>query len=77
MADDGDVTTRHVHHPWPLARSQVKPSTCKQLLAKVVEPAAQYGAEDAPLDDHGVNEIADEEEWALDEKSYQVMRKSL
>jgi hypothetical protein len=49
----------------PIALSQVKPSTCSKLLAKVVAQEEKYWAEDAQLYEDDFDEIA-EEEWAAD-----------
>jgi len=60
-----------------MALSTGTPSPGQTLLAKVVDQEEQYGAEEAQLYAHDFDEISAEEEWALDDKSYHVMRKSL
>lgn len=59
MADPCDVTPRNVHTPLPSARSTVKLSTCKKLIAKVVEPEEKYWAEEAQPYEHDVDKISD------------------
>jgi hypothetical protein len=66
MADHGDVTTRNLHQQWPIALSQVKPSTWRKRIAKVVEQEEKYWAEDAQLYEYDCDEISEEEEWAAD-----------
>jgi hypothetical protein len=66
MADHGDFTTRNFHPPLPMALSKVKPSTCRKLIAKVVEQEEKYWAEDAQLYEYDFDENADEEAWAAD-----------
>ena len=73
MADHGDFTTRNFHQQLPIALSTVKPSTWRKLIAKVVEQEEKYWAEDAQLYAYDFDTISDDEEWAADEKSYQVM----
>jgi hypothetical protein len=66
MADHGDVTTRNLHQQLPIALSQVKPSTWRKRIAKVVEQEEKYWAEDAQLYEYDCDEISEEEEWAAD-----------
>src|SRR5215470_8478031 len=73
MADHGDFTPSTVHPQLPLALAKVQPSTCSKLIAKVVEQEEKYWAEDAQLSEDDFAENSEEEEWAADEKSYQVM----
>ena len=65
MADHGDFTTRNFHQQWPIALAKVKPSTCRELIAKVVEQEEKYWAEDAQLSEYDCDEIS-EGEWAAD-----------
>jgi transposase len=73
MADQCDFTTQNFHKQLPIALSKVKPSTCRKLIAKVVEQEEKYWAEDEQLYEHDFDEISDGEECATDQKSYQVM----
>ena len=66
MADHGDFTTRTFHQQLPIALSKVKPSTCRKLMAKVVEQEEKYWEEDAQLYEDDFDEISDDEEWAAD-----------
>jgi hypothetical protein len=66
MADHGDFPTRNFHQQLPIALSKVTPSTCRKLLAKVVEQEEKYWAEDAQLYEDDVDEISEEEAWAAD-----------
>ena len=65
MADHCDFTTRNFHQQLPIALAKVKPSTCRKLIAKVVEQEEKYWAEDAQLYEYDCDEIS-EEEWAAD-----------
>ena len=62
MADHGDFTTRNFHQQLPIALSKVKPSTCRKLIAKVVEQEEKYWEEDAQLYEDDFDEMSDEEE---------------
>jgi hypothetical protein len=66
LAAHGDFTPRNFHQQWPIALSQVKPSTCSKLIAKVVEQEEKYWAEDAQLYEDDFDEISEEEEWTAD-----------
>jgi DDE superfamily endonuclease len=66
MADQCDFTTQNFHKQLPLALSKVKPSTCRKLIAKVVEQEEKYWAEDEQLYEHDFDEISDDEECATD-----------
>ena len=66
MADHGDCTTRNFHPQLPMALSKVKPSTCRKLIAKVVEQEEKYWADDAPLYAYDFDAISVEEERAID-----------
>jgi hypothetical protein len=66
MADHCDFTTRNFHQQLPMALAKVKPSTCSQLIAQVVEQEEKYWAEDAQLYESDFAENAEEEEWAAD-----------
>jgi hypothetical protein len=66
MADQCDFITQPFHQQVPLALSKVKPSTCRTLIAQVVEQEEKYGAEDEQLYEHDVDEISDNEECATD-----------
>ena len=46
----------------PIAFSKVKPSTCKKLIAKVVEQEEKYWTEDAQLYEHDFDEISEDAE---------------
>jgi hypothetical protein len=50
----------------PIALSKVKPSTCRKLIAKVVEQEEKYWAEDEQLYEHDFDEISDDEECVTD-----------
>lgn len=66
MADHGDFTLKNFRHQLPLALLKVKPSTCRKLMAKVVEQEEKYWAEDAQLYEHDSDEIAEHEDCAVD-----------
>jgi transposase len=66
MADQCDFTTQNFHKQLPIALSKVKPSTCRKLIAKVVEQEEKYWAEDEQLYEHDFDEISDGEECATD-----------
>ena len=66
MADHGDFTTGNLHKQWPSALSKVMPRTCQKLMAKVGEQEEKYWAEEVQLYEHEVDEISDDEEWAVD-----------
>jgi hypothetical protein len=66
MADQCDFTTQNFHEQLPIALSKVKPSTCRKLIAKVVEQEEKYWAEDEQLYEHDFDEISDDEECATD-----------
>jgi hypothetical protein len=66
MADHGDCTTSNFHPQLPIALAKVQPSTCRKLIAKVVEQEEKYGAEDAQLYEYDFDEDSEEEEWAAD-----------
>jgi hypothetical protein len=46
----------------PIALSKVKPSTCRKLIAKVVEQEEKYWEEDAQLYEYDFDEMSDDEE---------------
>jgi len=62
MADHGDCTTRNFHQQLPIALSKVQPSTCRKLIAKVVEQEEKYWEEDAQLYEYDFDEMSDDEE---------------
>jgi transposase len=66
MAEHCDFTTQNFHKQLPIALSKVKPSTCRKLIAKVVEQEEKYWVEDEQLYEHDFNEISDDEECATD-----------
>ena len=66
MAAHCDFTTRNFHKQLPIAFSKVKPSTCKKLIAKVVEQEEKYWTEDAQLYEHDFDEISEDAEWTVD-----------
>jgi transposase len=66
MADQCDFTTQNFHKQLPIALSKVKPSTCRKLIAKVVEQEEKYWAEDEQLYEHDFDEISDGEECTTD-----------
>jgi hypothetical protein len=59
------IDTRDVI-PLPIALSKVKPSTCRKLIAKVVEQEEKYWAEDEQLYEHDFDEISDDEKCTTD-----------
>jgi transposase len=66
MADQCDFTTHNFHKQLPIALSKVKPTTCRKLIAKVVEQEEKYWAEDEQLYEHDFDEISDDEECTTD-----------
>ena len=65
MADHCDFTIKNFRQQLPIALSKVKPSTCRKLIAKVVEQEEKYWAEDEQLYEHDFDEIADNEDCAI------------
>ena len=66
MAEHRDFTTQNFHKQLPIALSKVKPSTCRKLIAKVVEQEEKYWAEDEQLYEHDFDEISNDEKCATD-----------
>ena len=66
LADHGDFPLKNVRQQLPMALSKVKPSPWRKLMAKVVEQEEQYWGEDAQLYEHDFDEIAANEDCALD-----------
>ena len=66
MAEHRDFTTQNFHKQLPIALSKVKPSTCRKLIAKVVEQEEKYWAEDEQLYEHDFDEMSDDEECTTD-----------
>jgi hypothetical protein len=64
MADHYDFTTQNFHKQLPIALSKVKPSTCRKLIAKLVEQEEKYWVEDEQLYEPDFDEISDDEECA-------------
>ena len=65
MAAHCDFTTKNFRQQLPIALSKVKPSTCRKLIAKIVEQEEKYWAEDEQLYEHDFDEIADNEACAI------------
>ena len=65
MADHGDFTIKNFRQQLPLALLKVKPSTCRKLIAKVVEQEEKYWAEDEQLYEHDCDEISENEDCAI------------
>jgi hypothetical protein len=53
-------------YQWPTYGTGLKPSTCRKLIAKVVEQEEKYWAEDEQLYEHDFDEISDDEKCATD-----------